>query len=191
VTDYVLDVREAAAEAARFWWVFLLTGIAWILASLVIFRFDYTSVSALSYLFGAVAILFGVNELMAIGGSTRGWRIWHGLLGVLFVIVGVIALLHPYDTFQSLAALMSFFLVFAGVFDIVVALATKNEIDFWWVTLITGIVQVLLGFWAAGYFGRSAFLLVVWVAATCLARGISQIVFAFKMHGLRKELVAG
>jgi uncharacterized membrane protein HdeD (DUF308 family) len=188
VSTFVMDVREAAEEAARFWWVFLVTGIAWILVSLIIFRFDYTSVSSVSYLFGVVALFFAVNELMAIAGSTTGWRIAHALVGVLFVVVGVIALVNPYDTFEALAGLMSFFLVFAGLFDIVVSLATKDEIDFWWVTLLAGLAQVLLGFWAAGYFGRSAFLLVIWVAATCLARGISQIVFGFKLHGLKKHL---
>jgi uncharacterized membrane protein HdeD (DUF308 family) len=183
-----MEEREAAEEAAGFWWLFLLTGILWILVSLIIFRFNYTSVASISYLFGFVAIFFGVNEFMAIGGSSTGWKIFHALLGVLFVIVGVIALIHPYDTFQTLAGLMSFFLIFKGVFDIVVSFATKPEIDFWWVTLIVGIVEILLGFWAAGYFGREVFLLVIWVAAMCLARGVTEIVFAFKLHGLKKKL---
>jgi uncharacterized membrane protein HdeD (DUF308 family) len=190
VSTFVMNVREAAEEAARFWWVFLVTGITWILVSLIIFRFDYTSVSSIAYLFGVVALFFAVNELMAIVGATSGWKILHGLLGLACLVVGVIALINPTDTFEALAGLMSFFLVIVGVFDIVVSLATKDEIDFWWVTLLAGLAQVLLGFWAAGYFGRSAFLLVIWVAATCLARGISQIVFGFKLHGLKKDLAA-
>ena len=47
--------------------------------------------------------------------------------------------------------------------------------------LIVGIVEVLLGFWAAGYYGRSAVLLVAWVAAIAIMRGITDIVLAFRV----------
>lgn len=188
MSSFVMEERQASEEAASLWWLFLVTGILWLLVSLIIFRFDYTSVAAISYLFGFVAIFFGVNEFAAIGGTSTGWKIFHGLFGLIFVIVGVIALIHPYDTFKTLAAVMSFFLVFLGIFNVVLAFATKNEIDYWWVTLIVGIVQLLLGFWAAGYFGREEFLLVIFVAAMCLTRGITEIVFAFKLHKLKKEL---
>ena len=187
MSSFVIEDRQASEEAAGLWWLFLLTGIAWILVSLIIFRFNYTSVSSIAYLFGFVAIFFGVNEFGAIGGSSTGWKIFHGLFGLMFVVVGVIALINPFDTFEALAGLMSFFLIFKGTFDIVLAFATKSEIDFWWVGLIVGIVELLLGFWAAGYFGREVFLLVIWVAAACLARGITEIVFAFKLHSLRNR----
>jgi len=190
VTTFMMEERQVAREAAGFWWLFLVTGILWILVSLIILRFDYTSVAAISYLFGFVAIFFGINEFMAIGGASTGWKIFHALFGVIFILVGVIALIHPYDTFETLAGLMSFFLIFLGIFNLVLAFATKSEHDFWRVTLIVGIVQLLLGFWAAGYFGREEFLLVIFVAAMCLMRGITEIIFAFKLHGLKKALDA-
>ena len=37
--------------------------------------------------------------------------------------------------------------------------------------LIGGIIELFLGFWAAGYYGRSAVLLIAWVAAFALIRG--------------------
>ena len=50
-------------------------------------------------LFGVVA-LFAVNEFFAIAGSSGWWKFLHGLLGVVFVIVGIIAFIHPGDTFE-------------------------------------------------------------------------------------------
>ena len=46
-----------------------------------------------------------------------------------------------------------------------------------------GISQVLLGFWAAGSWVRSAFLLVALVAGVALAHGIADIVLAFRLRG--------
>jgi 5-methyltetrahydropteroyltriglutamate--homocysteine methyltransferase len=52
-------------------------------------------------------------------------------------------------------------------------------------TLVLGIVQILLGFWAAGDFGRKTILLIVWVGAVALIRGISQIITAFTIRSFR------
>ena len=187
MSSYVLDETQVRREAGRSWWLFLLTGILWLVVSLIIFRFTYVSLSSIAYLFGVVAIFFGVNEFFAIGAASTGWRIVHALVGVLFVIVGVIALINPFDTFSALAGLMSFFLVLKGLFDVVVAIVARNDIAVWWLTLIVGLIEIMLGFWAAGYFGRQAFLLVIWVGAVCLARGITEIIFAFKLHSLASK----
>jgi len=191
MSTFDLEEREAIASAARSWWLFLLTGILWFLVAIIILRFDYTSVSAISILFGIVAIFAGVNEFFLLAASGGWWKLLHGLLGVLFVGVGIVAFIHPGDTFAALAAVMSFFLIFKGFFDIIVAIATKDEIHVWWLQLIGGIIELVLGFWAAGYYGRSATLLVAWVAAFAIIRGVRDIVFAFRVrevqHGVPEE----
>ena len=50
--------------------------------------------------------------------------------------------------------------------------------------MIVGIVEVLVGFWAIGYSGRSIALLVVWVGAAALARGITDLFLAFQLKKL-------
>jgi uncharacterized membrane protein HdeD (DUF308 family) len=45
------------------WWLFLLTGIGWMLVALIVLRFDYKSVNAIAILFGIVAIAAGVLEI--------------------------------------------------------------------------------------------------------------------------------
>jgi uncharacterized membrane protein HdeD (DUF308 family) len=177
-----LAAREAVAEAARYWWLFLVTGIIWLLVSIIILRFDYKSVAAISILFGVIVLFFGVNELFAVFATHGWWRIGHGLLGVIFVVIGIVAFVHPGDTFRALAAVISFFFIFKGFFDIIVSIATKEESSVWWLLLTAGIVEVLIGFWAAGYYGRSAVLLVAWVGISALFRGITEIVFAFKLR---------
>ena len=186
-----LEEREVIESAARAWWLFLLTGLLWLLFAIIVLRFDYTTVTAVSILFGVVAIFAGVNEFFMLAASHRWWKVLHGLLGVIFVVVGIVAFVHPGDTFAALAAVVSFFLIFKGFFDIIVAIATRDEISIWWVQLIVGIVEVLIGFWAAGYWGRSAALLVIWVGVIALTRGITEIVFAFKLRSAGKSIGGG
>lgn len=182
--------REILEEAADRWWIFLLTGITWLLFALLVFQWDFTTVYAISILFGVVAVLAGVNEFFAISVSTSGWKWIHFVLGLLFVLVGIYALWNPYEAFATLAVLVGVFLLFKGVFDIMVAFITKDEFELWWLQLVIGMLEILLAFWVAGHFRKEAILLVVYVGIVALARGVSEIFVAFKLKGLRRRLAA-
>jgi uncharacterized membrane protein HdeD (DUF308 family) len=173
------------ARALPPWWLLLVTGIAWTLVALIVLRFDYTSVSAISILFGIVAIAAGVLEIGVLILARGWWKLLHGVLVVVFIATGIVAFIHPGNTFAALAAVFSFFLIFAGTFDIIVSISARREIEVWWLQLIGGIIEVVLGFWAAGYYGRSAVLLVAWVSAIALIRGIRDIVLAFRVRELQ------
>ena len=189
--DNMFEPREIAREASRLWWLFLLTGIAWLMFSLIIFRFDIASVTTIGILFGVVAVVAGVDEFMAIGVSTTGWKIVHGILGVIFVLVGIFAFIEPGSAFSALAALIGFFLLFQGIFDITVAFMTKDEFELWWLQLIVGLVEIGLAFWVAGSFRDKAILLIVYVGVVALSKGITDIFLAFKLRGVHRELSAG
>jgi uncharacterized membrane protein HdeD (DUF308 family) len=170
------------------WWTFLITGALWIVVSWIVLRFDLRSVTAIAILAGTVILVAAAAELM-MAFASPGWKWLHGLLFVLFLITGIVTFIHPGNTFFWLSAFIGWYLLFKGTADIVLSLATKSVNDAWWLGLLVGIVEVLVGFWAAGRFGRSAYLLIVFVGVIALTRGISDIVTAFR---LRKDpAVAG
>ncbi len=181
------EETELAESASRLWWLYLITGVLWLWVTLIILSLDIDSVYAIAILFGFVAIGAGINEFFAMSASTTGWKIAHGILGVLFVAAGIVAFFRPQGTFVALAAIVAWVLLFKGIFDIVLALVT-HPAHLWWVGLIVGVVEILLAFWAAGYFRGSAIILVAWVAALTLLRGITEIVMAFRLRHLKKEL---
>ena len=180
--SYIATEQRTLGRLLPPWWLLLITGIAWVLLAVILLRFDYTTVSAISILFGIVAIAAGVLEIGVLILAAGWWKLLHGLLALAFIAAGIVAFVHPGNTFAALAAVFSFFLVIAGTFDIVISISVRHEIDVWWVQLITGIIEVLLGFWAAGFYGRSAVLLVAWVAAIAIMRGIRDIVLAFRVR---------
>jgi uncharacterized membrane protein HdeD (DUF308 family) len=174
--------RGTLARVLPPWWSFLITGIGWTLVGLIVLRFDYSSVSAISILFGIVAIAAGVMEVLALTLARGWWKVLHIVLALAFFVAAIVAFIHPGDTFEALAAVFSFFLIFAGTFDIITSISARREIEVWWLQLVGGIIEVVLGFWAAGYYGRSAVLLVAWVAAFTLIRGVRDIVLAFRIR---------
>jgi uncharacterized membrane protein HdeD (DUF308 family) len=186
--DTLFEERELLEETADRWWIFLLSGIAWLIFALIVFQWDYSTVYAISILFGVVALFASANEFMAITISTSGWKVVHALLGVLFAIGGIWALVHPHAAFRTLAALIGFFFLFKGIFDITVAISTKSVYDMWWLQLVVGILEVLLGFWVSGSFRDSVILLVAYVGIIGIARGITELFIAFKLRGLKHRL---
>jgi uncharacterized membrane protein HdeD (DUF308 family) len=105
-------VPDNVVSTTRYWWLLLITGGAWILISVLILRFDYTTVAAVAVLFGMFCLAASANEFISAVSSSRGWRILHWLLAALFVVVGIVAFVHPGQTFVALAAVMSFYFVF-------------------------------------------------------------------------------
>jgi uncharacterized membrane protein HdeD (DUF308 family) len=170
------------AEGARPWWLFLVTGSLWLVFSLVVFRFNINSVTGIGIAVGAVCIAAGINEFIAVGASSGGWKVVRAVLGVLFALVGIVALVYPHRTFAEVAAIFSFFLLLKGGFDMFTALMLRHQTDVWWAPFLVGVVEILLAFWAAGNFGRESVLLVVWVGAAAMARGVTELVLAFRLR---------
>ena len=171
------------AEVAKAWWLFLITGIAWFIISLVVLRFDKESITTVGVILGVVFIVGAMNEFMMIGADSAGWKVWHGILGVLFVLAGIWAFAQPEEAFWALASVLGFLLLMLGTFEIIAAVASKEVNPLWWLGLITGILFLVLAFWASQQLvPAKGQLLLFYVGLLALFRGVSQIVFAF---GLR------
>jgi uncharacterized membrane protein HdeD (DUF308 family) len=181
------ELREDVISTTRYWWLMLIAGVAWIVIAIVILRFNYATVSTIAALFGVFCFVAAVNEAMVGAVSSRGWRIWHWLLALGFVVVGIFAFVRPDKSFVGLAAIMSFYFIFRGVFDIAMAIAGSRAPG-WWVLLLVGFAQIAIGFWAAGSWKVSVVLLVSWVAAAALMHGIGQISTAFMVRRVGKAL---
>lgn len=185
VTDR--DVLEVERRFTGLWWIFLIAGIAWVVIAFMVLAFKPTTPAMIGYLTGFVLLLAGVNELVEIGFAA-GWKWLHGVLGALFVITGIMALLEPLQTFGILALLIGWYLLFKGIADIIISIVERDALSLWGLMLACGIIELVIGVWAIGYPGRSAWLLVLWVGVAALARGVTEIVLAFKLRGARKAL---
>jgi uncharacterized membrane protein HdeD (DUF308 family) len=174
-------------EVTKRWWLFLVTGVLWIIYAFVVLSFNIETVWAVAVLFGIGFIMGGIVELM-VATVAEGWKWLHILFGIVAIIAGIMALIWPGQTFLVLAAIVGWYLMIDGIMAIVVAVATRGENDLWWLGLVLGIAEVLIGFWAVGYAGRSIVLLVVWVAAGALARGVTDLIAGFTLHGADRKL---
>ena len=177
-------LRRLAAPGSDRWWILLVTGVAWIVVSVMILRFNYATVTTVAVWFGLVALASAANEVLVGVLSTRGWRIAHLVLAALFAIVGVTSFVRPGDTFVALAALVSLYLVFRGSFDLIMEFSVSRHMPGGWLLAVAAVAELLVGFWAAGSWNVSVVVLVAWVGAAALLRGITEIIGAFRLRDL-------
>ena len=89
------EAADTIRGASKWWWVFLVAGVLWLIMSLIVFRMELGTVYAISILFGIIAIAAGIGEFMSLGLVHGGWKWLHGILGAIFVIAGIVALANP------------------------------------------------------------------------------------------------
>jgi uncharacterized membrane protein HdeD (DUF308 family) len=186
-TTIMADDVAGEIDTGPLFWILLVVGILWILFSFLLLQFTYTSITAISVLVGIILILAGVAEI-GLAFVARGWRWAHALLGVLFVAGGIFAFVYPGETFGTLSIIFAWYLLIKGTFDVIYAFMIHGA-PLWWLELIVGVAEIAIAFWAVGYVGRSAALLLLWIGIGALMRGITTLIAAFHVrHGAREMI---
>jgi uncharacterized membrane protein HdeD (DUF308 family) len=176
------EVSEGPPHAAWGW--YLAAGLAWFVIGLGVLSWSPATISLIGIAVAVVVMLAGIMELV-LAWAADGWRWLHAIAGVFFLIVGVLALLSPFQTFASIAMLFGWYLVIKGAVVLTIALATRIPGTLWGLAVFVGLLDIALGLWAIGYPGRSAWLLVLWVGIGCIFHGIGDIVSAFHVRSAR------
>jgi uncharacterized membrane protein HdeD (DUF308 family) len=136
-------------------------------------------------LLGFILLAAGVNEFVTLG-FVPGWKWLRVILGVLFLIGGILCFANPFQTFGILSLFIGWYLLIKGTFEIIFSIAARHEIELWGLLLAAGILEAVIGVWALGYPGRSAWLLVLWVGIGAAIRGVTEIVTAFQLRGAQR-----
>jgi uncharacterized membrane protein HdeD (DUF308 family) len=179
----------AAGGIASLWWVWLLTGILWLLVALVILQFDQASVTTVGVIVG-IMFLFTAAEQFSVGALVGGgWAVFYWFFAVLFVVAGIISLISPENTLAALADILGFLFAIVGIFWIIQAFASRDVDDLWWLGLISGIALVVLGFWTGGQlFIDKVYTLLVFAGIWALFQGTTDIVRAFQIRKLGRYM---
>src|SRR5438094_8781634 len=146
---------------ARTWWVYLITGGAWILFGTVVLTAHdkVTTVWSIAVLAGVLFFLMGFSEFIN-AAVAESWRWLHIVFGIAGIVAGCFAFVWPGQTFLSLAAIIGWYLLAVGTIQVAASLAAREVDDLWWLVMLIGIGELVIGFWALGYPGRSIRLLI-------------------------------
>ena len=183
------ETREAARTVAGFWWLWLVTGTAWIVAALVIAQFDEASITTIGVIVGCMFMFAAVQQIV-LGAMAESLRWLWFLFGALFFIAGIVAFINPENTFVALADVLGFLFLTVGIWWTIRAFIEREAgSGLWWMTLIAGILMVALAFITSGqFFFEKAYTLLVFAGIWALLHGVSDIAKAFIVRSARDKI---
>lgn len=141
-------INDFLTEMARYWWVFLLRGIAAIIFGFLAFIWPGLTVIVLTMFWGAYVMFDGAMALWAgiLGdGATRSQRWWLAALGALGLLAGVIALFSPASTALVFMLFIGGWAVAIGLLQIIGAIRLRKEIEGEWYLAGSGVLSILFG----------------------------------------------
>jgi uncharacterized membrane protein HdeD (DUF308 family) len=179
-------VETMLDQLAGPWWMLLVTGIAWLVISLIVLRFRVSSVVAVGVLMGVVFLAGWFSELLVASIRSR-WRWAHVAMAILFLFAACWSFASPFGAFWALATIFGLLLIFRGSLDLVTSISSREVNPAWWLGMTAGVLEILLGFWVSQQeFPARALLLLIWVGFFALFRGFSDILVAFEMRGAER-----
>jgi uncharacterized membrane protein HdeD (DUF308 family) len=180
--------RVMEMQAPRMWWLWLVTGVAWIVASLVILQFDQASVTTVGVIIGCMFVFAGIQQLVLASVTDHLRWLWI-TFGVLMLIAGVVAFVRPKATFAGFADILGFLFLLVGVWWTIEAFISQGTNPLWWLTLISGVLMLIMAFWTSGqFFIEKAYILLVFAGVWALMHGVTDIVRAFQIRKLRANV---
>ena len=147
------------------WQGTLLIGIITFVLGLIVTLRPSGSLNVIAVLLGLLMIVSGLFHLFRVFGSGEEHRVWHGIAGLLLVVIGVVLIRHLHLTVAIVGLIIGISWIVEGVATLIAAFGGgSREGRGWWiffgiVTLIGGIVitawpvesvtaiAVLIGIW--------------------------------------------
>jgi uncharacterized membrane protein HdeD (DUF308 family) len=175
-------------RVASYWWVELLVGVFWIVIAVVVLKFNHASVTTVGILTGIMFLIFAAEEFLLAAIDRRGRWLW-AIFGALLTASGIVALIHPSNTFAGFADILGFMFLLIGTLWMVQAFAERAFNNLWWLTLMSGILMIVLAFWVSGqFFLVRAYTLLIFAGIWAMTTGIIAVIRAFQIREVGQQL---
>jgi uncharacterized membrane protein HdeD (DUF308 family) len=152
---------------AENWWLLLLRGLAAIAFGVIAFFWPGITLVALTYLWGAYALVDGVVAIWAAfsaSGDDAGPRWWLGLSGIVSILAGIVAFVYPGLTALVLLVVIAVWAIIIGVLQLYAAMQLRKVINNEWWLILSGLLSIAFGAVLIAWPGTGA-LAVIWTIA--------------------------
>ena len=150
---------------AQSWGATVIIGVVTLILGIIVTFHPGGSLNVVAVLLGIAAIVSGIFHLVRIFGRGEAHRVWSGIVGLVFIVVGVVLIRHLHLTLALVGLYVGLVWIVQGVVALVAAFAGGARGGRgWWIffgaiSVIAGIVvvstpvdsltvlAVLLGIW--------------------------------------------
>ena len=172
------------------WWLYAVRGLVAVLLGILAFTRPEQALQALVLVFGAFALVDGLFAMLAGIASYRYFERWWAVLleGVAGVGIGLLTFFWPNITGLVLLYMIAAWALITGIFEIVAAIQLRRLIKDEWMLILGGLLSILFGV-LLFVFPVAGAMSVIWmIGIYAIVFGILEIILAFRLYGLRREV---
>ena len=176
---------------AEKWGWFLALGIVLIIAGLAAIAFPLMGTIAAKILLGWLFLIGGVMMIMH-AFQAPGWQgfLWELLIGILYAFAGAYLAFFPFTGLITLALVLSVLFIIEGIFEVIMAVRVRPH-DGWGFLLLSGIAALAVGVLIAlGLPGSAEWALGLLVGINLLFSGWSYVFLALAGRRAHEGAVA-
>ena len=170
------DGPENPLTAAA-WQATLAVGVLTLILGIVVSFKPSGSLNVIAVLVGIVAIISGIFLLVRVFDREERHRIWLGVAGLLYVVVGVVLIRHLSLTVALFGLLVGIAWIVQGIAALIGAYSGSREGAVWWG--VFGAISIIGGIVVVAAPTTSITVLTVLVGIWFIIMGIFEIVAAF------------
>ena len=174
------DAGPANRLTAATWQATLAAGVITLILGIVVAAQPSGSLNVIAVLVGIVAIISGIFHLVRVFDREEQHRVWLGVAGFLYVVVGVVLIRHLSLTVALFGLLVGITWIVQGIAALIGAFAGSREGAVWWG--VFGAISLIAGIVVVANPSTSITVLTVLVGIWFIVMGIFEIVAAFMIR---------
>jgi uncharacterized membrane protein HdeD (DUF308 family) len=191
VADLETRLLESKKLIADKWGWFLALGIVLIVAGLAAIAFPLMGTIAAKIVLGWLFLIGGVMMILH-AFQAPGWQgfLWELLIGILYAFAGAYLAFFPFTGLITLALVLSVLFIVEGIFEVIMAFRVRPHEGWFWL-LLSGIAALAVGVLIAlGLPGSATWALGLLVGINLLFSGWSYVFLALAGRRAHEGAVA-
>ncbi len=175
--------ESSAAMMAASWQATLFLGVVTLILGLIVSFHPTGSLNVIAVLLGILMIISGIFHLVRVFDNREPHRVWLGIAGLLFVVIGVVLIRHLHVTTALIGLIVGVVWIVQGLVSLIAGISGgSRQGRGWWIFF--GIVSLIAGIVVASAPVSSVTVLATLLGIWFAVMGAFEIIGAFLLRHL-------
>jgi uncharacterized membrane protein HdeD (DUF308 family) len=171
---------------ARSWQATMIIGALTLILGIIVSFHPGGSLNVVAVLIGILAILSGIFHLLRIFGPGESHRIWLGITGLLFIVIGVVLIRHLHLTLAVIGLFVGITWIVQGVTALIGGIGGgTREGRGWWIAF--GALSLIAGIVVVSTPVNSLTVLTVLLGVWFIVMGLAEVIGGFMLRRLARQ----
>jgi uncharacterized membrane protein HdeD (DUF308 family) len=180
------DTPSPAALLTSSWQAAMLLGALTLILGIIVTAKPTGSLNVLAVLIGILLILSGLFHLIRVFDPREPHRIWLGIAGLLFIVIGVVLIRHLHLTRSLIGLVVGITWIVQGLAALIGGIGGGvREGRAWWI--VFGLVSLIAGIVVAATPASSLTVLAVLLGIWFIIMGIFEIIAGLMLRRVLKD----